>query len=280
MGLPAHRAGAAPALPDGGEPGNRPADPARGETHRAEAVQAGAQPVQAPSLRAGASQPDVAERHLHLPAGRTVCLPHRVSRRLLALYRGGGDLPQPDRAVRHRGLPAGHRRIRRAQGNAHRQREAICHLAGDEPLPEGNAERPGRPHPFASAAPHDPRQDRALLGEHLAGVPRAGPVRGLRGGPGADTALDPVLQPQAAPPGAPRALSGRPLLRDPARAAQDPRGGHPRERAGDGPAGPTRRALLHGGPDAGPVGRAPRREGQTQTARRGRRHAIRTRTRI
>ncbi len=87
-------------------------------------------------------------------------------------------------------------------------------------------------------------------------------------GPRPDPPLGPVLQPQAAPSGPRRPLPGGPLLRNPERAAQDPRTGHPRQRAGNGPARPPQRALLHGRTHARPVRRAPRREGQTQTPRR------------
>ena len=58
-----------------------------------------------PILRTRDPQSDVAERHLHLPAGRAVCLSHRVPGRLLTLRGGCRLVPQPHGAGGDRGVP-------------------------------------------------------------------------------------------------------------------------------------------------------------------------------
>ena len=91
-------------------------------------------------------------------------------------------VPQPDGGARAGGLPPGGGGVRRAQGDAHRQRPAIRQLARDHPVPGGDAEEAGAPHQEPAAPSHDAGQDRTVLENHLGGVPGARAVRQLRGG--------------------------------------------------------------------------------------------------
>jgi hypothetical protein len=118
----------------------------------------------------------VAERHLHVSVGGQERLPDRVHRRPFTLHRRAGSVPQPDRRARIGTLP--HRRggVRRAQGNAHRQRAAVCDLARQDPVSTGATKRPRPPHPQLSPSPHDIGQDRAVLENDLGGLPGAGAV--------------------------------------------------------------------------------------------------------
>ncbi len=66
--------------------------------------------------------------------GGAVCLPDRLHGRLLAFRGRCGPVPQPDGSGGNRGLPGGGWGVSAAEGNAHRQRAAIHHLAGNQPL--------------------------------------------------------------------------------------------------------------------------------------------------
>jgi hypothetical protein len=118
----------------------------------------------------------VAKRHLHVPARRQIRLRGRVHGRLLALRRKPGPVSFTDGRGGDRNLPGGRRRIPSAEGDADGPGPAIHQLAGEEPVRRGAAEGPGGAHRLAAAAPDDAGQDRALLGESVAGVFGARPV--------------------------------------------------------------------------------------------------------
>ena len=104
-------------------------------------------------------------------------------------------------------------------------------------------------------------KDRALLEIHPERVPSTRPVRQLRAGSGAHRLLDKILQLQAPPPGDRGLMPGRPLLRDPARAQENPGAGDRGEHAGAGPARASGGSVLYGGAHGRPVGGDPCREG-------------------
>ena len=181
-----HQPGITPVFLFTGQPGDRAATVTRGGVDdRASAAQA-AQHGSSPLLRAGHAQPDVADGYLHLPAGRTLRLCHRLHGRLLAVHRGGGPFPQSHGAGGDRSLSRGGRRVPTTQGDAHRQWSAIYLMAGHQPVRGRTTKRPGRALQIAAATSDDARQSGTLLVHHLAGVPRPGPVRQLRIGPGTD----------------------------------------------------------------------------------------------
>jgi transposase InsO family protein len=68
FGVKADRGRPAAVVLPGGEPGNGPEDPPRGGPHE-RAGESPAQPGAPALLRAGDAEPDVAERHLHVPLG-------------------------------------------------------------------------------------------------------------------------------------------------------------------------------------------------------------------
>jgi len=159
------------------------------------------QHVAATKVRASDAEPDVAERHLHVSAGRALRVPGGVHGRLLALPRGGGTLPQPDGGGGHRSLPRGGGGVPAAEGDAHRPWSAIHQLAWQEPLREGDAEGADHPHQESGAASDDAGESGALLVDDLDGVPVASAVRELRECAGAHSGVGEALQPQAAQPG-------------------------------------------------------------------------------
>ena len=204
------------------------------------------EPAEAAVLRADDAEPDVAVGHLLLPVGWAERLFDRVHRRPLPLHRRPGSVPEPDGRERHGGVPHGGGRIRRAQGNAHRQWAAVCHLARQDAVPAGAGQGPHPPHPQHAASSDDAGQDRTLLADDLAGVPGAGPVRQLRVGAGARGAVGEILQPQAATPVAGRTGAGRPVLRRAKGSAPGHGKGPAGEPAGTGAARPAEEPVLHG----------------------------------
>ncbi len=207
-------------------------------------------------FRAGDAESDVAERHLHLQAGGALCAPDCVHGRLLALHPVGGALSFSDWVGGAGGLPSWGRGVQPPEGDADGSGPAVCELAWEEPFCGGDGEGEDPPHQESCGTSADAGEGGAVLVEHLAGVFGAGAVRELRVGAGAHQTLGRVLQPQAAASGDRGAVSGRPLLRDRPRAAQDDRGRDQGERAGTGVAGRAAGAVLHGGTDGGAVGGA------------------------
>ena len=212
----------------------------------------------------------MADRYLHLPAGRQECLPHRLSRRSLPLRGGAGRVPQPDGGTRAGGVPPGGGGVRRAQRGALRSGPPILELARDHPVRGGVAEGAGAPHQEPPAPSHDPGQDRTLLENHLGGVPGARAVRQLRVGRRADPAVGEALQPPPAPSVPGGALSRRSLLCHRPGVAAGHRARPAGERAGAGTAGATAQSVLHGGTDGRAIGGDPGREGPSEDARRWR----------
>ena len=229
------------------------------------------QPAQAAVLRAGDAQSDVADGHLHVSAGEQERLPDRVHRRPLALHRRAGSVSQPDRRARIGGLSHRRGRVRRAQGDADRQRAAVRHLARQDAVRARTGERSGPPHPQPAASPDDAGQDRAVLENDLGELPGTGAVRQLRAGPRTREVVGEVLQPQTSAPVAGGAVSGRSVLRHREGIASRDRARHRRQRPGAGVTRPTPRALLHGRASRPAIGRAARRERPDQDADRRRR---------
>ncbi len=158
-----------------GQSRNRAAPAARGGP---DGVTAEGAPEHHPAalLRAGNTEPDVAERSVHVPAGREIRLRGGVHGRLLALHRGARSLPLADGGGGDRDLPGGGRGIHPAEGNAHRSWPPIHELAGQESLRGRAAKGPGGALRVAAAAPDDAGQGGAVLGLDVAGVFGAGPV--------------------------------------------------------------------------------------------------------
>jgi hypothetical protein len=208
----------------------------------------------------------VAERHLHVSAGRQIRASDRVHGRLLAFHCGGGVVSDRLGDGHAGGVSQGGWGVQPAEGNADGSGAAVRELAGEEPVCEGDGEREDPPHQESSGASADPGKSGAVLVVDLAGVPGAGTVRELRIGARTHRTLDPVLQPQATASGDRGAVSGGSLFRDRERAAPDDRERRGRERAGAGAAGRAPGAVLHGGADGGAVRGAAGGERQTQTA--------------
>ena len=137
---------------------------------------------------------------------------------------GGGAVPQPDRRRPSSRFTAGRRRV------SGRPRRCSPTTAGNTPA--GAASRfqkelaKDRVHHIRSR-PHHPmtlgkveRFWKTIWSEFLGRAQ----FDDFEAGPGAHPAVGQVLQPQAPPPGHRRHVPGGPLLRDPARAAQDHRG--------------------------------------------------------
>lgn len=204
------------------------------------------EPAEAAVLRAGGAEPDVAVGHLLLPAGRAECLPDRVHRRPLPLYRRAGAVPEPDGRERHGDVPHGGWGTWRAQGDADRQRAAVRQLARQDAVPAGTGEGSHPPHPQRPAPSDDAGEDRAVLADDLAGVPGAGAVRELRVGAGAGGAVGEILQLQAAAPIAGGIGACRPVLRHAKGSAAGHGTGVAGEPAGAGRARPAKAAVLHG----------------------------------
>ena len=234
----------------------------RGGSIDEEARQAEAQSRQTALLRAGHAKPDVAERHLLFPHGRQERLPDRLHRRLLQIRGLHGAVSEPDGQQPFGGLPPRDHGIRAAPRDAHRQRPPVHQLARHHQVRKGAQEGRRLALPQPSAPSSDLGQDRTLLEVHPRGVPQPVSVRQPRGGAGALGLVDQVLQPQAAPPGNRRTLSGRPLLRDPERAARDLGQGRRGQRPRAGVARQAPRPVLHGRAHGRPERGDQRREGQ------------------
>jgi hypothetical protein len=196
----------------------------------------------------------VAERYLHVPAGREERVPGGVRGRLLAVRGGAGAVPEPDGRARTGGVPDGGWGVRGSEGDADRSGAAVRKLAGEDAVPAGASERPGAPPDEPAAPPDDPGEGGTVLEDDLGGVPGAFAVRFVRGGAGTGAALGEVLQPPAAAPGVGGAVPGGPVLRDPARSAEGDRAEDPGERAGAGDEAGAEGAVLHGGADGRQVG--------------------------
>ena len=203
-------------------------------------------------VRALHAESDVAERYHILPDSGQDGLHHRVHRRPLPLHHRAGSVSQPYQRLRGGDLPRGGGGVRRAQGNAHRQRAAVCQLARHDAVPEGTEEGSRPPHPQQSASSDDAGEDRAILAIAERRVPVAGAVRDVRGSTGTDRLLGEALQPPSPASGAGGHVPGGPVLRDPEGVAGDDRARRGGQRAGAGAAGPARGAVLPGGPDGRP----------------------------
>jgi len=129
-----------------GEPGDGSPHLTRATAPQEASPQAPAQSPQAALLRTLHAQPDVADRYLHLPAGRQERLPHRLYRRSLPLRGRAGRVSQPDGGARVRGVPPGGGGVRRAQRDALRSRSPILELARHHPFRGGVAQGSGSPH--------------------------------------------------------------------------------------------------------------------------------------
>ena len=124
--------------------------------------------------------------------------------------------------------------LRHARGDPDRQRQPVRHLAGQERVQQGVGKARHPAGGGVAAAPADAGQDRAVLGDAVAGVPGDRGVPRPGGRPAADRSVHRPLQLPAAAPGHRRAGAGGSVLRCGPRGAADAAGAGGGQRVGVG----------------------------------------------